>query len=117
MCSSICLLRCPTCLTTGKTSRFLPFLRNMAACTCMCLYVCICACMCVCMCVCMCICTFVCMCTYVPVCVFVCLSMAAVCVHACLLSCLLTGRPMYLWLRQKECLLTAPLPPPTQLFG
>src|SRR6218665_2772088 len=75
----LCLLRCSTCPTTGKTCHSLPFLRIAA---CMCLYVCICARMCAYMCVFMC----VCMCAYAPVCV----NMAAVYVHVCLLSCLLT---------------------------
>src|SRR6218665_3111102 len=94
--------------TTRKNSPSLPLLRIVAY-TCMCLYVCICACMCACMCV------F--MCAYVRACVFVCVSMAAVhvCVHVCLLcllnaSCLL----LFLWLREEECLLRAPLAPPTR---
>src|SRR6218665_2692168 len=80
--SLLCLIRCPTHPTTGKTSPSLPFLPIA---TCMCLYVCICARICTCICV------------YVCVCVFVCVSMAAVCVHVCLL-CLL------------KCLLSAYMP-------
>src|SRR6218665_2287650 len=76
----LCLLRCPTCPTTGRTSPSLLFLRIAAF-----------------------------MCVYVSVCVFVCVSMAAVCVHVCLLDCLLTCRPMCFWLPQKECLLRVPL--------
>src|SRR6218665_1514105 len=55
------------------------------------------------------VCFYVCLFICVFVCVFVCVSMAAVCVHVRLLSCLLTCRPMCFLLRQKECLLRAPL--------
>src|SRR6218665_3226249 len=49
----LCLLRCPTYPTTGKTSPSLPFLHIEA---CMCLYVCKCVCMCLYVCLYVCIC-------------------------------------------------------------
>src|SRR6218665_1031897 len=60
----------------------------------MCAYLRVCLLVCVFVCVFVCECLYVCcMCAYVPVCEYVCVSMAAVCVHVCLLSCLLTRRP------------------------
>src|SRR6218665_2427611 len=60
----LCLLRCPTRPTTGKTSPSLLFLR-IASCMCMCLYVCI---------------------AYVRVCVIVCVFY--VCLYVCMYVCL-----------------------------
>src|SRR6218665_1080657 len=59
--SLLCLIRCPTRPTTGKTSPSLPFLPIA---TCMCLYVCICARICACICVYVCLYVRVCMCEY-----------------------------------------------------